>query len=192
MPTAASAALNSVAGEEAPARQRVGQGRVAALADRLVQFDLAAHVGAGGQDARSGEGLQPADVRRGDEVPGGTQHVGAQDDPIREGLLDRRVGRARQAQAERPFRAQIVLGLDGSQPGDDFLRRGEARGGKLLLAQTVVGNRGVAHGDQYTARNAPAERRTPYFSALKQSAGAVSRGSDGAVPRPYGAAIRLD
>ena len=82
--------------------------------------------------ARRSEGEQPADIRRGDKVPGGAQNVRAQDRAGIKCLFDGSVADGRrvgvQAHAERPLGAGIVLGLGGAQPVDDLGRVPESRG----------------------------------------------------------------
>ena len=46
--------------------------------------------------------------------------------------------------ADRPFRSRIVLGLDGTQPGDDILWRAKSGFCELLVAKAALDDSGQA------------------------------------------------
>jgi hypothetical protein len=64
--------------------------------------------------------------------------VGAEDLALVERPIDLGVSEATRAQAERPFRAAIVLRLNGAQPGDDVRRRRDRRIDELVIGQTIA------------------------------------------------------
>jgi hypothetical protein len=71
-----------------------------------------------GTDARSGQLEQPSDVLGRNEVPGRSQHVGADDAALVQQCLELRRGREPRAAGDRPGGLARVLGLDGEQAPD--------------------------------------------------------------------------
>lgn len=67
----------------------------------------------------SGQGEEPADVGRGDKVPGGAHEVGAKDGSVNDGLFDVRFGCVWQPQPNGPEGRRVFLGLDSDEMGDD-------------------------------------------------------------------------
>jgi hypothetical protein len=111
---------------------------VGALEDRRVQA-VGAEIGrADRQDARAGERQQPADIGGRDEMPGGTQDVGAQDGAVVKRPVEAGVGGAGQALGQRPLGAEVVLRLHRAQPGDEGGGVGEFRAGELLVVEAVA------------------------------------------------------
>ena len=81
----------------------------------------------GGTDTVGGEGEHPAQVFRGDEMPRRAQQVRAQDvAPVQGGFDLCGIGRCGAA-ADGPLGHPVVLGLYGSHPLYDLLRRVERR-----------------------------------------------------------------
>ncbi len=88
-----------------------------------------------------GELQHPADVVPGNEVPGGTQDVSAEDAALLDRVLDRGVGRAcRRAQREPPLGGPVFLGLHRAEPRDHPGRRQPTGSGDALVIKSLLGN----------------------------------------------------
>src|SRR5258708_5833905 len=102
-------------------------------------------IGHGRAPPRPGDGKHPANVFCRNEVPGGAQHVGAQDAAGGELALDVGVGRSTRALGDRPFRPTVVLRLYGAERanhvGGGFgSRRREVLAGKPATKQVSPGS----------------------------------------------------
>ena len=79
-------------------------------ADReRVQLELAVAAGQRRHHARGGQLLDPADVSRQDEVPGGPHHMGAQDGARVEQLVHAGIRGPAHAHAQGPLAGGVVL-----------------------------------------------------------------------------------
>ncbi len=124
-------------GERTSVFQRFGEEFQVAREGVGIEFQPAGHVGIERVHARGGGLEQPADVGRGDEVPGGAEDVRAEDVAAIEGVVQGCAGGVFDAQPEAPFGAVVVLRLDGAKPGDGLLGTGQRRAGEVLVGEPV-------------------------------------------------------
>ena len=89
-------------------------------------------------NARRAERQHPADVGRRHQVPGGAQHVCAEDRAAAERVLDIGVGAVAGSLRDRPLHAQVVLRLDRAQAGDDRFWAHRTAADQPLIAQAAV------------------------------------------------------
>jgi len=87
-------------------------------------------------DPRTGEGQQPPDVRRRNQVPRRPEDVRPNQRPVREQPIDGGRGAGLDPLADRPGRSRVVLGLDGDERSDRLDLRGVARSREPLGLET--------------------------------------------------------
>ncbi len=133
------------AGHVAAAPQRGRQQRPAPLECGVVQPQLPEPRGHAGAHAGCRRRKQHADVLRPDEVPGGAQHVSAQDGAVGVRAIQLRLGRARHAPAYRPLGLAGILRLDRHEPTYDVLRDVRQGPPQALVAQPPPHDVVVAH-----------------------------------------------
>jgi hypothetical protein len=97
-----------------------------ASGDLVVDFQLAIAGDKAGADPRPGQGEQPADVLRQDEVPGRSHQVRAEDGPLVEEAIELRIGCAAAPLPKCPLGSGVILRLYGGQ-GSDRVERGLER-----------------------------------------------------------------
>jgi hypothetical protein len=95
-----------------------------------------------GQDplhSRRGELQHPLDIVTSNEMPGGTQDVGAEDTALIDGSFYCRLCCARrQAEAESPLRRAVLLRLHRAHPRDQLLGAAGAGPGDPLVLQSLI------------------------------------------------------
>lgn len=72
-------------------------------------------------------------------MPRGPEHVGAQDGPAVQRLIDIPIRCAGRPLGDGPFRARVVLGLDGAEPFDNVNGAREARPGERVKVEPAIG-----------------------------------------------------
>ena len=129
-----------LAGQAASSTERFREPRVGAAEERRVELELPVHVPVHRVHARTGEGEQPAEILRRDEVPGRPHHVRADEGAGVERAVEGRVGGVPRPEGERPLRAGVVLRLDGAEPPHRVGGRVERRADEALIAEAVRGD----------------------------------------------------
>ncbi len=115
-----------VAGEPIPALEGRRDHLLATREGARVEAELPEPARVALQHARAAQREQPADVVRGDEVPGGPEHVGPHDRAVRDRPVD--VGVVQEALRplpDRPHRRAVLLGLHREVPPHGLVRRRE-------------------------------------------------------------------
>ena len=135
-----------LAGEEGAAAEQVGQ-RVEGPADMagVVEADLGVATGHALDDALGRRGQDPAQVLRQDEVPRGTQDVGAQEGAAVVLGPHRGIRRAPGAQAEGEERVVALLGLHAGQQPHRVGRAGQWRRAQALGRQALAEEAAAVH-----------------------------------------------
>ena len=105
-------------GEGSVARQHFFEQPVAPVVQLFRKLQLPAFCQrfVGRPDAPGGEFQHPADVFRGDQMPGRPHHMRTQDFSPREGFPDRSCRRRFQPYADGPAGHGVILSLNGSHP----------------------------------------------------------------------------
>jgi hypothetical protein len=127
-PASETTAASSGAGARVTVAERLDHDRDAAVDGLGRQVDRPVRGLDEPADARTGQGLEPVQVGRVDEVPRGAKDVGADELAAVEARLQVGEGdAARHAPGHRPQRHVVQLGLHTGEVADDVAGGGEAR-----------------------------------------------------------------
>jgi hypothetical protein len=120
------------------AAERAHEHCLASRDDPAIQLELPKVGGADGVNARRCQREHPPDVGRWHEVPRGPQNMRAENAPLVVRAVEHLAGESRRPKSHAPFRAAIVLGLHGPQPGHDVGGIAKRAAAEPLVSQPQV------------------------------------------------------